>query len=100
MFLDSSGLLCLIHLREPLHENAVSSYDAATTPRLTHSYVLDEFIELAQSRKLSRGAALDFRERLTLSSRYFSPPRAASFSARSNCSSTPRRRFATFVSTT
>ena len=63
MFLDTSGLLCLIHVREPQHEHAVSSYDAATT-RLTHGYVLDEFISLAQARKVSRGAALDFSERL------------------------------------
>lgn len=64
MFLDTSGLLCLIHVREPQHEHAVSSYDAATTLRLTHSYVLDEFIALAQARKVSRGAVLDFSERL------------------------------------
>lgn len=64
MFLDTSGLLSLIHVREPQYENAVSSYKAATTPRLTHSYVLDEFVSLAQARKLSREAALDFSERL------------------------------------
>jgi len=64
MFLDTSGLLCLIHRREAQHEKAVSSYSAATTPRLTHSYVLDEFVALAQARKLSRRAALDFSERL------------------------------------
>ena len=64
MFVDTSGLLCLIHVREAQHEKDVSSYDAATTPRLTHSYVLDEFIALAHSRKLSRGPALDFSERL------------------------------------
>ena len=64
MFLDTSGLLCLIHRREEQHEKAVSSYSAATTPRFTRSYVLDEFIALAQARKLSRRAALDFSERL------------------------------------
>ena len=64
MFLDTSGLLCLIHRREAQHEKAVSSYSAATIPRLTHSYVLDEFVALAQARKLSRRAALDFSERL------------------------------------
>ena len=64
MFLDTSGLLCLIHRREAQHEKAVSSYSAATTPRLTHSYILDEFVALAQARKLSRRAALDFSERL------------------------------------
>ena len=43
---------------------AVSSYGAATTKRLTHNYVLDEFVALGQARKLSRGAVLDFSERL------------------------------------
>jgi hypothetical protein len=28
MFLDTSGLLCLIHVREALHAKAVSSYYA------------------------------------------------------------------------
>src|SRR6266404_5831510 len=64
MFLDTSGLLCLIHVREAQHEEAVSRYSAATTQRLTHSYVLAEFVALAQARKLSREAALDFSERL------------------------------------
>jgi len=64
MFLDTSGLLCLIHVRETQHEQAVSRYDAATTPRLTHNYVLDEFVALAQARKVPRGAALDFSEKL------------------------------------
>lgn len=41
-----------------------SSYSAAMTRRLTHSYVLDEFVALAQARKLSRPAALAFSERL------------------------------------
>jgi hypothetical protein len=37
--------------------------DGATTkPRLTHSYVLGEFVPLAQARKLPRQGALDFSE--------------------------------------
>lgn len=64
MFLDTSGLLCLIHVREAQHEKAVSSYKTDTTPRLTHNYVLDEFVALAQARKVPREAALDFSERL------------------------------------
>lgn len=36
MLVDTSGLLCLIHRREPQHERAVSFYDAATT-RVTHN---------------------------------------------------------------
>lgn len=63
MLVDTSGLLCLIHRREPQHERAVSFYDAATT-RVTHNYVLGEFVSLAQARGVSRQAALDFSERL------------------------------------
>jgi predicted nucleic acid-binding protein len=63
MLLDTSGLLCLIHRREAQHERAISLYDAATT-RVTHSYVLGEFVSLAQARRVSRRAALDFSERL------------------------------------
>lgn len=63
MLVDTSGLLCLLHRREPQHERAVSLYDAATT-RLTHNYVLGEFVSLAHARKVSRHAALLFSERL------------------------------------
>jgi predicted nucleic acid-binding protein len=63
MLLDTSGLLCLIHLREAQYERAISLYDDATT-RVTHSYVLGEFVSLAQARRVSRLAALDFSERL------------------------------------
>lgn len=63
MLLDTSGLLCLVHRREPQHLKAVSLYDEATT-RLTHNYVLDEFVSLAHVRRVTRQAALDFSERL------------------------------------
>lgn len=63
MLVDTSGLLCLLHRREPQHDNAVSLYDAATT-RVTHNYVLGEFVSLAQARHVPRQAALDFSERL------------------------------------
>ena len=59
MVLDTSGLLCLIHLREAQHEKAISSYRAATTPRLTHSYVLDEFFGLMPERGLSEALTID-----------------------------------------
>lgn len=52
MLVDTSGLLCLLHRREPQHDNAVSLYDAATT-RVTHNYVLGEFVSLAQARHTS-----------------------------------------------
>jgi len=63
MLLDTSGLLCMVHRSERQHELAVSRYDEGTI-RLTHNYVLDEFVSLAHARRFSRQAALDFSERL------------------------------------
>lgn len=59
MLLDTSGLLCLLHRAEPFHENAVAAYRNART-RLTHSYVLAEFVALAQVRGLPRTTTLAF----------------------------------------
>ena len=63
MLIDTSGLLCLIHRREPDHERAISLYETAPA-RITHSYVLAELVALAHSRKLSRRSALDFSDRI------------------------------------
>jgi len=63
MLVDTSGLLCLIHRREPQHESAGSLYESATS-RVTHNYVLGEFVSLAQARHVPRKAALDVSERL------------------------------------
>ena len=59
MLLDTSGLLCLHHRAEPLHDVARTVYKQAAT-RLTHSYVLAEFIALAQARRLPRIKAIPF----------------------------------------
>ncbi len=59
MLLDTSGLLCLHHQAEALHEEACQAYRASAT-RLTHCYVLAEFIALAQSRRIPRPAAIEF----------------------------------------
>lgn len=59
MLLDTSGLLCLQHRAEPLHEQAKAAYKAAPI-RLTHNYVLAEFVALATVRRLPRGVALTF----------------------------------------
>lgn len=59
MLLDTSGLLCLHHRAEPLHEEAQAAYKAATV-RLTHNYILAEFVALATARRLPRMAALAF----------------------------------------
>ncbi len=59
MLLDTSGLLCLHHAGEAQHAAAVTFFDAALD-RLTHSYVLAEFIALAQARRFPRAEALAF----------------------------------------
>ena len=59
MLLDTSGLLCLHHQAEPFHLEACQAYQAANV-RLTHGYVLAEFVALAQARRIPRPAALDF----------------------------------------
>ena len=59
MLLDTSGLLCLHNRAEPFHAHACTLYHAACV-RLTHSYVLAEFVALANARRLPRLAALTF----------------------------------------
>src|SRR6266852_3421902 len=59
MLLDTSGLLCLHNRAEPFHAHACTLYHAAHA-RLTHSYVLAEFVALAHARRLPRVAALTF----------------------------------------
>lgn len=59
MLLDTSGLLCLLHRAEPFHEEAVAAYQTTHT-RLIHSYILAEFIPLAQVRGLPRTTTLTF----------------------------------------
>jgi uncharacterized protein len=64
MLLDTSGLLCLHHRAEPLHQAAREAYRSARI-RLTHGYVLAEFVALAQARRIPRAAALEFVVALT-----------------------------------
>jgi hypothetical protein len=59
MLLDTSGLLCLHNRAEPFHAHARTLYHAAHG-RLTHNYVLAEFVALAHARRLPRMAALTF----------------------------------------
>ncbi len=59
MLLDTSGLLCLLHRAEPFHQQADTSYRAASA-RLTHSFVLAELVALATARGLPRMAVLQF----------------------------------------
>lgn len=59
MLLDTSGLFCYYHQNELQHADAVTFFKTAPI-RLTHSYVLAEFIPLCQTRGLGRGGALTF----------------------------------------
>jgi predicted nucleic acid-binding protein len=59
MFLDTSGLMCLLDLRDHRHPIAVSSYRNARQ-RITSSYVLAEFVALAEARGTPRTRTLAF----------------------------------------
>ena len=59
MLLDTSGLLCLHHKPESFHAQARMLYQQARL-RLTHSYVLAEFVALATIRRLPRMPALTY----------------------------------------
>jgi predicted nucleic acid-binding protein len=59
MLLDTSGLFCLHDRKEDFHERAVAEYGEAHV-RLVHSYILAEFVALAQARRMPRGPALSF----------------------------------------
>jgi predicted nucleic acid-binding protein len=59
MLLDTSGLLCLHYQTEPLHAQARTAYKKATS-RLTHSYVIAEYVALANARHFSRSSVLSF----------------------------------------
>ena len=59
MLLDTSGLLCVHHKDEPQHLDARTFFQA-TPIRLTHSYILTEFVPLCHVRGLPREPALAF----------------------------------------
>ncbi len=63
MFIDTSGWLCLYHKDEPEHREAVELYQNAAV-RLTTSYVLAEFVPLAQVRGFPRAQNLEFTRRI------------------------------------
>jgi predicted nucleic acid-binding protein len=64
VLLDTSGLLCCFDADESRHGEAVRLYDAAGL-RLTHNYVVAEFVALAQARRLPRAEALAFAADVT-----------------------------------
>jgi len=59
MLLDTSGLMCLFDRRDTRHANATKYYDSAPS-RLSHNYVLAEFVGLAIARRAPRVEALSF----------------------------------------
>jgi len=59
MLLDTSGLLCLHYKTEPLHTQACTAYKKSII-RLTHSYIISEYVALANARRFPRQFVLDF----------------------------------------
>ena len=59
MLLDTSGLLCCFDADEARHARAVELYDHAPL-RITHNYVLAEFVALAEARDMPRRDSLGF----------------------------------------
>jgi predicted nucleic acid-binding protein len=59
MMLDTSGLLALFHKDELQHGEAVRCFESARV-RLTHNYVLAEFIPLATVRGFRRDQVIEF----------------------------------------
>jgi len=53
MLIDTSGLLCAHNDAEPFHRQASEALREARQ-RLTHGYILAEFVALAHSRRLPR----------------------------------------------
>jgi uncharacterized protein len=59
--LDTSGLLILFHADETGHHEAKAHFESKSTGlKLIHSYVLAEFVALAEARRLPRLSALGF----------------------------------------
>jgi predicted nucleic acid-binding protein len=63
MLLDTSGLFCHHHRDEPRSDDAQTFFEAAG-PKLTHSYVLAEFVALSLARGLPRRDTLLFLKAL------------------------------------
>ena len=65
IFLDTSGLLCLLDASEVRHEPAVGSFTFARG-LVTTNYVLAEFVPLSASRGIGRSHCLTFLGDLVL----------------------------------
>lgn len=64
VLVDTSGLLCYHHRAETQHLQAKSLLEQAPY-RLTHNYILTEFVPLCRVRGLDVSKALDFVDDLT-----------------------------------
>lgn len=62
MLLDTSGLVCCFDADDHRHEAAMAFYDQSPV-RVTHNYVLAEFVAVARSRRLPREKSLAFAAR-------------------------------------
>ena len=61
MLLDTSGILCLHHKSELFHTTRALRILYKQAPiRLTHSYVLAEFVALVTARRFPRAPALTY----------------------------------------
>ena len=67
MFLDTSGLMCLFNSRDHRHSTAIRNFDS-TNLRMTHNYVLAEFVALSIARNAPAKDALRFVESISSSS--------------------------------
>jgi predicted nucleic acid-binding protein len=64
MLIDTSGWLCLYQKDEPQNKQAIDIYDRAPR-RITHNYILAEFVPLGHARGFPREKNLDFARRIT-----------------------------------
>lgn len=63
MLIDTSGLLCYYHLDEPRHAESVELFVDAKR-RVTHDYILAEFLPLCRSRGVDFPGAIELVEEL------------------------------------
>ena len=59
MFLDTSGLMCLFDRGDSRHPDAKEFFDSASR-RISHNYVIAEFVALAIARRVPKTKALQF----------------------------------------
>ena len=59
MLIDTSGFMCLYTRTEPYHHRAIMIYNGAMI-KLTHNYILAEFIPLLSARGIPRSKSLEY----------------------------------------